>query len=97
MTDVKRAMSQPVVLPSRRRPSVVRHRIGRYALRYIIVLAAVLFFGFPLFWIAAIAFKNSSEYFRNPPVWIPAHPNILPNLLLARRPVQSGQVRGPSG
>ena len=56
------------------------HRIGRYALRYIIVLAAVLFFGFPLFWIAAIAFKNSSEYFRNPPVWIPAHPNILPNL-----------------
>ena len=56
------------------------HRWRGYAVRYAIVGAAVLFFAFPIFWIATIAFKNSSEYFHNPPVWIPANPNIGPNL-----------------
>ena len=55
-------------------------RNRHYVLRYIIIAAALIFFGFPVFWIATIAFKNSSEYFRNPPVWIPASPNIQQNL-----------------
>jgi multiple sugar transport system permease protein len=55
-------------------------RRNYYPLRYAIVIAAVVFFGFPIFWIAMMAFKSSSEYFRNPPVWIPANPNIMLNL-----------------
>ena len=51
-----------------------------YLVRYFIIAIALVFFGFPTFWIATIAFKNSSEYFRNPPVWIPANPNIQQNL-----------------
>jgi multiple sugar transport system permease protein len=62
---------------TRRRSS---RKIRGYIVRYIIILAAIIFFAFPIFWIATIAFKSSSEYFRNPPVWIPAQPNITPNL-----------------
>lgn len=46
-------------------------RITHYALRYLIVLAAFLFFMFPIYWIATMAFKSPDEYFRNPPVWAP--------------------------
>ena len=51
-----------------------------YAWRYALLVGALVFFSFPAFWIATIAFKSSSEYFRNPPVWIPASPNIAQNL-----------------
>ncbi len=66
-------------LSSKGRESQRRKR-NNYALRYAIVIAAVIFFGFPIFWIGMMAFKSSSEYFRNPPVWIPANPNIMLNL-----------------
>jgi multiple sugar transport system permease protein len=46
-------------------------RITHYALRYTLLIAALLFFIFPLFWIATMAFKSPDEYFRNPPVWLP--------------------------
>jgi multiple sugar transport system permease protein len=57
-----------------------RGKTRGYIVRYVIIAIALIFFGFPAFWIATIAFKNSSEYFRNPPVWIPANPNIQQNL-----------------
>jgi multiple sugar transport system permease protein len=59
---------------------MTRTNILHYALRYLILLIAVLFFGFPLFWIGGMAFKSSSEYFRNPPVWLPSGFNIGLNL-----------------
>lgn len=62
---------------TRRRSS---REVRGYVVRYVIIVAAIIFFAFPIFWIATIAFKSSSEYFRNPPVWIPAQPNITPNL-----------------
>jgi multiple sugar transport system permease protein len=46
-------------------------RITQYAIRYTILIAALLFFIFPIFWIATMAFKSPDEYFRNPPVWWP--------------------------
>ncbi|BCX02677.1 MAG: binding-protein-dependent transport systems inner membrane component [Candidatus Roseilinea sp.] len=65
-------------------PTAARKRRQRkaraYAWRYALIAAALIFFSFPAFWIATIAFKSSSEYFRNPPVWIPANPNIVQNL-----------------
>jgi|GEM_PF-5773052 len=50
-----------MTLPPRRRRSGT-------LLRHIIAWVAVAFFGFPLFWIATIACKRSSDYVRNPPV-----------------------------
>ncbi|MCL6509094.1 MAG: carbohydrate ABC transporter permease [Anaerolineae bacterium] len=65
-------------------PTAARKRTWQkartYAWRYALLVGALGFFGFPAFWIATIAFKSSSEYFRNPPVWIPASPNIAQNL-----------------
>ena len=42
------------------------------ASRYIIALAAVAFFFFPIFWIIMTAFKGGGELYRNPPVWVPS-------------------------
>ena len=46
-------------------------KLAAYFFRYAIVLAALLFFLFPIFWVTTIAFKAPDEYFHNPPVWLP--------------------------
>jgi multiple sugar transport system permease protein len=51
---------------------VSRRKIGLYFMRYVIVVLALIFFLFPFFWVATIAFKSPEEYFRNPPVWWPS-------------------------
>ncbi len=48
-----------------------RKKIMNYLVRYAIVLLALIFFLFPIFWITMMAFKSPDEYFRNPPVWLP--------------------------
>ncbi len=53
------------------RAQLNRKKIINYLLRYAIVLAALIFFLFPIFWITMMAFKSPDEYFRNPPVWLP--------------------------
>jgi multiple sugar transport system permease protein len=73
------APPQPGAGSARARLAITR-KARRYLWRYAVVVAALIFFSFPAFWIATIAFKSSSEYFRNPPVWIPANPNIGQNL-----------------
>jgi multiple sugar transport system permease protein len=51
---------------------ISRRKIGLYLIRYVIVGLALIFFLFPIFWVATIAFKSPEEYFRNPPVWWPS-------------------------
>ncbi len=57
---------------ARARPKPIRwRRIASYAARYVIVLLALVFFVFPIFWIAMMALKSPEEYFHNPPIWLP--------------------------
>ena len=46
------------------------------ALRYLILLIALAFFAFPIFWIASTSFKAPDEYQSSPPVYLPAKPNF---------------------
>jgi multiple sugar transport system permease protein len=47
------------------------------ALRYVILLIALLFFSFPVFWIASTSFKSAEEYQSNPPVYLPSDPSFV--------------------
>ena len=44
--------------------------------RYIIAVVALVFFLFPIIWIALTAFKTPNEFLRTPPVWIPRTPSL---------------------
>ena len=54
-----------------------RRRLVVQALRYLIVLVALVFFLFPIGWLLSTAFKLPGEYLRNPPVWIPDDPTTV--------------------
>lgn len=41
------------------------------ALRYAAILALLIFFLFPVYWLFAISFKTPDEIFASPPVWVP--------------------------
>ncbi len=45
-------------------------------LRYAVLLAAGVFFLFPIFWIAVMSVKMPGDYLVNPPVWIPDNPTF---------------------
>ena len=45
-------------------------------LRYVVAVVALVFFLFPIIWIALTAFKTPAEFLTNPPVWIPRTPNL---------------------
>lgn len=47
------------------------NKLTQYTIRYTLLLAALIFFIFPIFWLAMMAFKSPEEYFHNPPVWLP--------------------------
>jgi multiple sugar transport system permease protein len=49
----------------------------RRALRYVAVLLALVFFLFPIYWIAITAFKPPADLRANPPVWFPAEPTLV--------------------
>ena len=42
------------------------------ALRYVLVVCALIFFMFPIYWLLMISFKTPEEIFASPPVWWPA-------------------------
>ncbi|MBW3633501.1 MAG: carbohydrate ABC transporter permease [Chloroflexi bacterium] len=67
-------------VPAVNRPGV-RLRIARTGrrrspavtvVRYILVGIALIFFLFPIIWIAGISIKLPADYLSNPPVWIPS-------------------------
>ena len=47
------------------------------ALRYVIAVVALMFFLFPIVWIALTAFKTPNEFLTTPPVWIPRNPSLV--------------------
>lgn len=52
--------------------SILLQKAIGYFLRYLIILAALIFFLFPIYWVATMSIKTPSEYFHNPPVWWPS-------------------------
>jgi multiple sugar transport system permease protein len=42
------------------------------AMRYVVVGLALIFFLFPIFWIAGTSIKLPGEFLKSPPVWIPS-------------------------
>ena len=57
-------------MSSRTRRNVIQ------VLRYLISVVALVFFLFPIIWIALTAFKTPEEFLTNPPVWIPRTPHL---------------------
>ncbi|MGH2617205.1 MAG: hypothetical protein ACRDJC_18385 [Thermomicrobiales bacterium] len=55
----------------RRRPPLAM------AVRYVLVVMALIFFLFPIVWIAGISIKLPADYLSNPPVWIPSEVTFL--------------------
>lgn len=58
-------------------------KIATFTLRYIIILCALIFFIFPIFWLVTMVFKTPDEYFHAPPVWLPSQFQLihLPQLI----------------
>lgn len=54
-----------------------KKQFKKYYFRYIIITIFLVFFLFPIVWIFLTSFKSSSEFWRNPPIWIPQNPNWL--------------------
>jgi multiple sugar transport system permease protein len=44
--------------------------------RYFVAVVALLFFLFPIYWIAMTAFKTGDYIYRNPPYWYPPEPTL---------------------
>jgi multiple sugar transport system permease protein len=61
----------------RSRPVGRRGRRTIRALRYAAVVAALLFFLFPIYWVFITAFKLPGEYLANPPIWFPRQPTLV--------------------
>ena len=61
-------------------------RRGRLTLagRYLLALAAIAFFLFPIYWLVMISFKTPEEIFATPPVWWPAQIQFGNYLVLFR-------------
>jgi multiple sugar transport system permease protein len=66
------------------RPRVATARWNRYrfqrrvgdVLTWLGILAALVFFLAPFFWIVTTSLKGNEDYFAYPPVWIPAEPSF---------------------
>jgi multiple sugar transport system permease protein len=66
------------------RPRVTANRAKRYRLRrwfghgltYLGLLAALVFFLGPFFWILTTSLKGNEDFFAFPPVWIPVEPSL---------------------
>ena len=55
-----------VARTGRRRPPIVT------IMRYVVVAMALIFFLFPIVWIAGISLKLPADYLADPPIWIPS-------------------------
>lgn len=58
------------------RTSYGRRRPLLQLLRYLVVLVALAFFLFPIYWIVTMAFKFPGEILSNPPIWFPNEPTL---------------------
>ena len=56
-----------------------RRQVRRLAwsfLRYVIVLIALIFFVFPMYWLISTSIKRPEEYTHTPPIYIPQQPTL---------------------
>ncbi len=58
--------------PNRRKPRWLRRKSWSLVARYAAVLAILVVFLFPVYWLFMISFKTPEEIFASPPVWYPA-------------------------
>ena len=78
------AIAEPVPATESARPAdaipaqriVRRSRPYLTALRYLVLLIALLFFLFPIFWVAITSIKFPGDYMHRPPVFIPDDPTL---------------------
>lgn len=59
------------------KPHLFSRTAINYAWRYLALLLVLVFFLFPLFWLATLAVKTPNEYFASPPVWWPQEPTLV--------------------
>jgi multiple sugar transport system permease protein len=45
-------------------------------LRYVLIIAALFFFIFPLYWLVVTSIKKPEEYIHTPPIYFPAQPTL---------------------
>ena len=70
------------------RQRVKRHRVRRWlasGLTYLGVVAALVFFLGPFFWILTTSLKGNEDFFAYPPVWIPSDPSLTHYIALFTR------------
>jgi multiple sugar transport system permease protein len=53
-----------------------RRPFWKRIIRWLIYLAVMIFFLFPIFWIFMTSLKAASEFMHSPPIWFPATPNL---------------------
>jgi multiple sugar transport system permease protein len=59
------------------------HKLGRNnpnykkILKYIALIAATLFFVFPIYWITVTAIKQPGQYYNYPIIWFPKNPTLM--------------------
>jgi multiple sugar transport system permease protein len=69
------ALEHSRVTAARHRRHSLRRGIGS-ALNWLGVLAALVFFLAPFFWIVTTSLKGNEDFFAYPPVWIPPDPSL---------------------
>lgn len=69
------ALERPRVATRSARAYRVRRAVG-FALTWITLLAALVFFLGPFFWIVTTSLKGNEDYFSFPPVWVPTEPSL---------------------
>ena len=69
------ALERSVVGARRAKRHRMWQRVG-HALTYLGLLAALVFFLGPFFWIVTTSLKGNEDFFAFPPVWIPLEPSL---------------------
>ncbi|MDQ2683921.1 MAG: carbohydrate ABC transporter permease [Chloroflexota bacterium] len=65
-----------VATPAQTHRMVRRHHLYLRILKYLVLLVALLFFMFPIFWIVITSLKLPGEYMHRPPILIPDEPTL---------------------
>jgi ABC-type glycerol-3-phosphate transport system permease component len=69
------ALDRPRTVSRSARALRVRRWVGT-ALTWVAVVAALVFFLGPFFWILTTSLKGNEDYFAYPPVWVPADASL---------------------
>ncbi len=65
------------IIQDRQQPNVASSKFRGYLVRYVLLAFVLIFFLFPMFWLATLTVKTPEEYFASPPVWLPQNPTLI--------------------